>query len=297
MLVVSRGGDGGCDSGGADCNSGDCNTGDCNTGDCNTGDCNTGHTGDCNTGDCNSHHTGDICQNDTNCTQNDTAYTDHACCSDGPQVNPDFGLYNCGPCDSNPSCNQYGGFMYNDPLWSSDIYAFGGGSYTAPAMPASSRGGYSSQGATRRPDWETKEWTCEALVDGRVCGHVNSPVYNPTECGECFAERPEEEQPAAAPAPANVDPLTIESAPADENDTDRKNTCCICMEKVSDIVLLGAKQGTTYACRHKCMCRQCALKLRDGPESRRKCPMCRTKVDHFAVAANLPRRIENTVFN
>merc|ERR1711974_288082 len=98
------------------------------------------------------------------------------------------------------------------------------------------------------------------------------------------------------------DPLTIQSLPADENDVDpktgeRKNTCCVCMERVSDIVLLGPKQGTEYTCRHKCICRQCAHNIREEPESQRKCPMCRTKVQHFAVVGSLPRHMENTIFN
>merc|ERR1712080_60813 len=97
-----------------------------------------------------------------------------------------------------------------------------------------------------------------------------------------------------APAPANVDPLTIQSLPADEKDTERKNTCCICMERVSDIVLLGAKQGADYTCRHKCMCRQCAHTMRQRGNA--KCPMCRTKVEHFAVVDAMPRHMQNQIF-
>lgn len=206
-------------------------------------------------------------------------------------MHADFGYMNCGPSDSNgnPTCSdRYNGFVYQDPLWNADVIAFGQPGYVAPAQPAASRGGSSSQGATR-PDWETHEWTCSA------CTWVNSPVYNPTHCEMCDTERPEQEQPAAAPAPAGVDPLTIESLPADENDTEKKNTCCICMDRVSDIVLLGAKQGGEYTCRHKCMCRQCAHKMRQSGNA--KCPMCRTKVEHFAVVDAMPKHMQNRIFN
>lgn len=95
---------------------------------------------------------------------------------------------------------------------------------------------------------------------------------------------------AVTPAPANVDP-----APA--SDPENENTCCICMENPSDIVLFGAKQGADYTCMHKCMCRQCADTMRQGPESQRKCPICRTRVVRYALVDSLPKHMQNKIFN
>jgi len=293
MLVLARGGDGG-----SDCPAGDCPASDCPASDCPATDC---PATDCPATDCPATHTPDtqgtenICGNDTrcleNCATNDTQCTQGTCCDAGPQMHHGF---NDGcQTDSNPCCIEYrfGDFVYYDPLWTSNnIFAFntgGAGTYVPPAMPASSRGGYSSQAATR-PDWETREWTCTE------CHHVNHPCYNPTICGECDAERPAQEQPTQAPEPANVDPLTIQSATAPEND--RQNTCCVCMERVSDIVLLGPRQGGNGlpSCRHKCMCRQCAHMMRQSGHAR--CPMCRTKVEQFAVVDSMPQNMQQTIY-
>ncbi|CEM23845.1 unnamed protein product [Vitrella brassicaformis CCMP3155] len=55
---------------------------------------------------------------------------------------------------------------------------------------------------------------------------------------------------------------------------EQSNMCVVCMEARKEVVLLP--------CRHQCICRDCANKLRQGPASW-KCPMCQQMANEIIV--------------